>query len=443
MKLSGFFCVAIASFLMQMVIPSAAIAQGQDATLDAVKSENVSSAKNPGYKQQQAELNKAAVEKAKNIREKVDKFTEYLSNYSPKSADILSKKFLGISLARYTAAALILAATIVAGRCLLKTAFGKVNSAKKGIGQKFFSGIRAPVDMAVWIAGAYLALIFTVENHTATAVVSRLAELLLWVAAFWALFVLCDCLFLEASVKLNGKSSASLSNLLQFLNRVLKFSLATVALLFVLNNCGVNVNTILASLGIGGMALAFASQDTIANFFGSVSIIMDRPFMLGDWVKTSACEGNVEAIGFRSTRIRTFSKTLVTIPNSTLAKEAVENLSEMPARKVSQTIALTYSTTPDQMEAFLLKLRQTVLDTKGVLKKNGVSAEFADFGASSLNVSLIYYTERTESASHRDTVGRANLAIMRLVNSMNLSFAFPSTSVYIEKSANADGTSAN
>ncbi|MBO7521123.1 MAG: mechanosensitive ion channel family protein [Opitutales bacterium] len=321
---------------------------------------------------------------------------------------------------------------------VLNALFGKIakffsRKNAEGFASEFVRKIRAPINMFAWVLGIYFALIFLIENEGAITAASRAIGILFWCAVFWAVVVLIDALFHASSQKLKKKSANSTANLMEFLRRVVKFFVVVIAALSVLTNCGVNVNTIIASLGIGGMALAFASQDTIANFFGSVSIILDRPFIVGDWVKTSSCEGNVEAIGFRSTRIRTFSNTLVTIPNSILAKDSVENLSKMGARKVVQTLGFTYSSAPEQIEDFLPKLRELVLNIEGVDKRNGVRAEFLDFGASSLNVALVFYTKKIDYASHTETRTRANLAIMRLAKDCGLSFAFPSTSVYIEK----------
>ena len=252
------------------------------------------------------------------------------------------------------------------------------------------------------------------------------------------MMIVSDSLFGSIEAKLRRKSSGETASLLSFINRVIKIAVITIAILSALAHCGINVSTIVASLGIGGMALAFASQDTIANFFGSVSIILDRPFIVGDWVKTNSCEGTVEAIGFRSTRIRTFSKTLVTIPNSTLAKESVENFTKMPQRKVSQIVGLTYATSSAQLQKFLEDLRRIIPQVEGVVE-DSLTVEFSDFGASSLDVSVIYYSKQIDYSYFSATKRRVNFAIMDIVAENGLSFAFPSMSLYLE----ADATKEN
>ena len=278
--------------------------------------------------------------------------------------------------------------------------------------------------------GLYLAAMVIVTQKGSLIILNRAAAVAFWATVFWLILNTFDVFFAFAETKL-GKKSIAAASLINFLRKVVKTIVIVIALLSILDNMGANVNAILASLGIGGMALAFASQDTIANFFGSVSIIIDRPFIVGDWIKTLSYEGNVEVIGFRSTRVRTFDKTLVTIPNSILAKESVENFSRMPTRRVVDVIGLTYSTTAKQLEDIIPEIRTTILSVEGV-DPFSVSARFDSFGASSLNIKIIYYTKKINYDFHTDVKSKVNFAIMKLIADRGLSFAFPSTSVYVE-----------
>ena len=278
--------------------------------------------------------------------------------------------------------------------------------------------------------GLYLAAMVIITQKGSLIILNRAAAVAFWATVFWLILNTFDVFFAFAETKLSKKSIAAAS-LINFLRKVVKTIVIVIALLSILDNMGANVNAILASLGIGGMALAFASQDTIANFFGSVSIIIDRPFIVGDWIKTLSYEGNVEVIGFRSTRVRTFDKTLVTIPNSILAKESVENFSRMPTRRVVDVIGLTYSTTAKQLEGIIPEIRTAILSVEGV-DPFSVSARFDSFGASSLNIKIIYYTKKINYDFHTDVKSKVNFAIMKLIADRGLSFAFPSTSVYVE-----------
>ena len=386
------------------------------------------------------EMDKEAVETARNIRRQLRSVLEYVHGISPDAAKFLMEKYFGVRLIQYAAAFSTILAVFIIVRYVMGFSFTRLEklfsrSDRTIFAKAFVTALRRPVGMLVWVVGLYFALAFILRDSGTVAVTSRAVGILFWIACFWVIAIVCDAFFEGLREKLRARSASATANLIEFLRRVFKSIIVIIALLSILTNCGINVNTIIASLGIGGMALAFASQDTIANFFGSVSIIIDRPFIVGDWVKTSECEGNVEAIGFRSTRIRTFSKTLVSIPNSALAKESVENFSKMPVRRVTQTLGVTYSTTAEQMEKLLADLREAVLEVEGVDRASGVLAEFVEFGPSSLDISLIYYTKRIDLAYFNATKRRANLVIMRIVDKNGLSFAFPSTSVYIESGA--------
>lgn len=387
----------------------------------------------------QKNIDASAVQNANSIRSVLRSALRAIRGFSTATADALEADFFGILVIQYLAAIFVLLITYF----LVKYVFGFVfkrlaalsGGDENGFAKVFLENVRMPLDVFAIVLGIYFALVFTVSDEAAVAMLSRAIGIVFWCAVFWLVIIISDSVFGAVANKLGQRSAKSTANLVSFARRVVKVILLLIAVLSVLTNCGVNVNSIMASLGIGGVALAFASQDTIANFFGSVSIIIDRPFIVGDLVKTSSAEGTVDAIGFRSTRIRTANKTVITIPNSVLAKDSVENFSKRNTRKVVQTIGLTYSTTADQMESIMADLRASISEIEGVSRRDGVSAEFCDFADSSLNVEIIYYTSKTDRAFYMATRRKVNLAIMRIVEKHGLSFAFPSTSLYIESDA--------
>ena len=438
--------LAASAVLLQTVIFSyAENAQTKDnaeAPVGAVQEthESASTLSEAEYQKYQEEIDREAVEHANSIRMHLRELMVSINDYSPATAKFLMKEYMGVLLAQYVASLLILVVTFIVAKYLLRFVLTRMHcfcmkSGNESFTAMFLSKVQIPANMFAWVIGIYFALVFLITDENTIAFITRGVGVLFWLSVFWTVMIICDVLFSVAAKRYTAKSAAATVNLLEFLKRVTKCFIIMIALLSILNNCGLNVNTIIASLGIGGMALAFASQDTIANFFGSVSIIIDRPFIVGDWVKTPVCEGHIEAIGFRSTRIRTFSKTLVSIPNSTLAKEAVENFSKMPLRKVEYSIGLTYSTTPEQMDALLHSLRKAIIEIEGVDPRNGVAAEFTSFGGSSLDIVITYFTKQIDLGYYRATIRRVNLEIMRIVAAAGLSFAFPSTSIYIESDA--------
>ena len=193
---------------------------------------------------------------------------------------------------------------------------------------------------------------------------------------------------------------------------------------------GLPVQSFLAGLGIGGLAFALAAQDTIANLFGSLVVVMDQPFKVGDIVKIGANEGKVEDIGLRSTKIRTAARTIIVIPNKSVAGEAITNFTRMPQRRVDQTLGLTYDTTPEQLEAVLEDIRAVLRNDPGV-HQDTIVVNFANYGASSLDIQVLWFAADPDWGKHMALRERINLKIMRAVAARGLSFAFPTQTMHL------------
>jgi len=202
--------------------------------------------------------------------------------------------------------------------------------------------------------------------------------------------------------------------------------------LTVLSSLDVDIKALLGGLGIGGVAIALAAQDAVGNFIGTLSIFTDRPFKVGDWIIVGdKVDGNVEQIGFRSTKVRTWPKTLMSIPNKVLATEIIDNWSRMPKRRVKMTVGVTYATTADQMELLLERIRRLLREDEGV-EPSFFLVRFTDFGASSLDIFLYYFTRSVKWDEHLAVRERVNLKIMRVIREMGLSIAFPTRSIHLE-----------
>ena len=174
-----------------------------------------------------------------------------------------------------------------------------------------------------------------------------------------------------------------------------------------------------------------AAQDTIANLFGSVVVAVDQPFKVGEFVRIGGFEGTVEDIGLRSTKLRTGARTVIAIPNKTVAAEAVTNLTRMPQRRVDQTIGLTYDTTPEQMEVVLEDIRRILREDSGVHQEL-IVVNFANYGASSLDIQIVFFAADPNWAKHMELRERINLKIMKAVLARGLSFAFPTQTVVFD-----------
>jgi len=259
-------------------------------------------------------------------------------------------------------------------------------------------------------------------------------KVLLVADILWFLFRLVDVLAIYLT-QLAGRTESALDDqLIPLIRKALKVTIGMLLAVWVVQLLGYSVSSLLAGLGIGGLAVALALQDTLANFFGSVFIFLDRPFTVGDMVRIEGVEGVIEEIGFRTTRIRTWPKTLVCIPNKTVAAATIDNWSKMPVRRVTQTVGVTYATTADQMEQTVATLRG-ILETDEGVDPAFIVVRFEDFGASSLNIKVIYFTKAVPYPDHLATKERVNLAILRALAHLGLSIAFPTRTIHLESDA--------
>lgn len=238
--------------------------------------------------------------------------------------------------------------------------------------------------------------------------------------------------FIEAGLVNGDGSSRRLninSRLLPLIKRGVLIAVWTIGAITALHNVGVTVTTLMGTLGIGGMAFALASQDTIKNIFGGITIFTDSTFQIGDVIRINDAEGTVVDIGLRSTRIRTYDRRLVIIPNSQLIDAVVTNISSEPGRRVVIDLGLTYDTSPDKMQEAIAILhampgRVTEIDS-------GVTAVFLQFADSALVIRFIYFIHK--SADIFETQSKVNFDILTHFNAAGLSFAFPTQTIYVEK----------
>jgi MscS family membrane protein len=222
--------------------------------------------------------------------------------------------------------------------------------------------------------------------------------------------------------------------LVPLVRKTAKVFLVVLGAIFVLQNLDVDVASLLAGVSLGGLAFSLAARDTIAHLFGSLSIFLDRPFQVGDWVVIEGVDGIVEEVGMRSTRIRTFYDSLVTIPNSRAADAFVDNYGARTHRRTYVTLNVTYDTSPEQLEAFTDGIR-AILAANPKVRKDKYEIHFAGFGPSSLEIMVYFFiTTRvwSEELGERHNVF---LEILRLARELGVQFAFPTQTLHVASMA--------
>lgn len=218
------------------------------------------------------------------------------------------------------------------------------------------------------------------------------------------------------------------------LRKTTKAFIAVLAFVLIAQNLGYSVSGLLAGLGIGGLALAMASKDTLANLFGSLMILIDRPFHVGDWITFPGGDGVVEEIGLRSTRVRTFAKTVVSIPNQELANATVENHSLMPKRRIKYTVGVQYDSTVDQVKTLVARIEE-YLKSNPDIDQEFMLVKFTEFNASSLDIFVYCFTLTTDWTKHLQVKQDVNLRVMELVEELGMGIAFPTRTVHLVKEA--------
>jgi MscS family membrane protein len=205
---------------------------------------------------------------------------------------------------------------------------------------------------------------------------------------------------------------------------------AVVAALLTFQSLGFDVKAVLAGLGIGGLAFALAAQDTLANIFGAIVVAVDQPYTVGETVRIGANVGVIEDIGLRSTRIRLLDKSLMVIPNKTVAADTITNLSRFTGRRVEQVLALTYASRPEQLEELVPAIR-ALLEGRAEVEPKSVQVAFRDFSASSLDIWLAYEARDSDFRLGLQLRQEVNLALLRLVAARGLAFAYPTQTLEV------------
>ena len=220
--------------------------------------------------------------------------------------------------------------------------------------------------------------------------------------------------------------------LIPFATEIGRILVVIFALFFVLGNVfGINITALATGLGIGRIAIAMASKESLENLLGSFTIFFDRPFTVGDVVKAGNVTGMVEKVGFRSTRIKTFDKSVVTVPNKKMIDAELDNLGLRPVRRVKFHVGLTYSTTTEQIKKIVHDIQEMINSHKKTNEEGKV--RFQEFGASSLDILILYYVNSPKWEDLIDVKEDINYKIMDIVKKHNSDFAFPSTSVYLHQ----------
>jgi MscS family membrane protein len=298
-----------------------------------------------------------------------------------------------------------------------------------------------PLGWLLPLIGLYLALrILAVDHPELVEVAAKGFVIAVTLVVTWALFKLIDALAVLAVERAQRTESPVDNAIVPTLRKALKTFLGVVVFVVLVQNLGYSVSGLLGALGVGGLAVALAAKETLANLFGGITILVDRPFRPGDWITFDQTDGVVEEIGLRSTRIRTFAKTLISVPNSTLANATVENHTKMPKRRISFHVGITYRSKPDEVRAAVARI-ESFLRGNPDIDQEFLMVKFTTFNNSSLDILVYCFSVTTNWVQHLQVRQDVNLAIMDILADLGLEIAFPTRTVHLA-SGQIDGAPA-
>jgi MscS family membrane protein len=263
--------------------------------------------------------------------------------------------------------------------------------------------------------------------------VNRFLTGLAFVAAVVLISSVIDGLAMAARDRMEREGHATGVGTINFVNGIVKVLLGGIALIGILQALGFNVTSLIAGLGIGGIAVALAAQKTLENLLGGFMLMTDQPVRIGDFCRFGDKSGVVEAFGYRSTRLRTLDRSVISIPNSELANVAIENMAARDRIRFVTTLQLRYETAADQLRAVLEGLRALLSGHPRVDRELLLRVRFAGFGESSLNVEIQCWITSRDEDEFRAIREELLLSMMDVVAANGSGFAFPSRTVYMAK----------
>jgi len=297
--------------------------------------------------------------------------------------------------------------------------------------------VQRPLSWLINLVAFYFAILVLDLPSELIRVASLLLQTIGTVTAAWMVHNLIEVVVAVLNDYAEETDSEVDDYLVPVIGRVMRVALYALVLVLIVQQWGYNVTSLLAGLGIGGLAFALAAKPTLSNWFGSLMIFTDRPFNIGDRIDIDAGEGVVEEVGLRSTRIRTREDSLISIPNAEIAGKPIENLSARRERRLEVTVGLVYRTTAEQIRTIVDEIEALLDDHESIDAEESI-VRFEEFGASALEVYVDCYAQTTDRATYFAIREEIHFGIAEIVEEAGSAFAFPSRSLYVENELEVD-----
>ncbi len=362
--------------------------------------------------------------------------------------DIFQRTFLGNTLESYCWFVGIIIVGLIFLSLLSKTLtyviFKFLQKYATGVSyEKLLGLLRKPLNSFILLITLYMAFdrlefppewhIVSIERFGLKMMLYRTYQIAVVSSITWIFLRLIDFLGLIMMYRASLTESKADDQLVPFFKEALKVVLVIFSVFFMMGTIfKLNVASLIAGLGIGGLAIALAAKESLENLLGSFTIFLDKPFVIGDLIKSNGVEGNVEKIGFRSTRIRTVEKSFVTIPNKKLVDTELDNLSLRVQRRAKFNVGLTYETKPEQLKKIVSEIQAFIKDHPHTLSDE-TRVRMYEFDTSSINIMVLYFVDTLEYDVYLDVRQEINYKIMDIVAENGSDFAYPTTTVFVKE----------
>ena len=358
--------------------------------------------------------------------------------------EVFEKRFFDMPAGQIIGGALIIIAFLAIRRIFANTVIRYLTkfteSTATELDGEFLDALKGPLKFIPIVLGVFFFTQWFELSPGASDFFLTVVKTLIALVLFWAAYNILAPLstVLEKILsKITQKSETLFAEEFTLLIiKALRIAVTIVGFIIILSQWGINVLPLLGGLGILGMAVGFGAQDSIANIFGGIKILLDGQFRRGDWIQTPDIEGTVFEIGIATTKVREFDKAVTSIPNKRMSESTIKNYSRMTNRRVKMTIGVEYSSTANQLENIVDRIREH-LQSNPAIAQPGTDAvvqmvHLVNFGASSIDISLYYFTKTTNWVEWRRIVHENILEFKRIVEREGAAFAFPSQSIYLE-----------
>jgi len=299
----------------------------------------------------------------------------------------------------------------------------------------FYAASR-PISLFIWVIGVTLAAQFVPYTADAEVLapdnVARIRQVGLLISLAWFLLRLATAVEANFKRRARDKDEAVDETTVQAIGRLTRIAIIVTVALVIMDTLGFSISGLLAAGGIGGIAIGLAAKDLLANFFGGLTVYMDRPFSVGDWIRSPdrSIEGVVENIGWRQTTIRTFDRRPLYVPNATFTTITVENPSRMTHRRIYETVGIRYDDV-GVMEPIVDAVRRMLIEHTDIDDDQTLMVHFNAFGPSSVDFFLYCFTYTTDWQTYHAIKQDVLLRIAKIVAEHGAEIAYPTTTVHL------------